>query len=186
MRSVGEESTLDGENKEEEDSDELPAAGADGLFGTAQHDAEIAHEEQNHGQGNGGAESVGMERDKEAETQTDKEGIGAGGYAKEEDREPARNVVGRKLLLLFAESGEEKTQRHRNQQTEIDEAVVFGEPYTEQITYVKSCKQEQCMDHSDEEGHPQTMRETDGGLQRTGTQGEHDGDGERKGEDDVF
>lgn len=184
--SVGEEGSLDGEHKEEEDGYELPTAGTDGFAGAAQHDAEIGQQEKHHGQRDGNPPHIGMPRYEEPQAEAGKEGVGASGDAEEEDCEPARNVVGGQLFLLFAEGGEEHAEGHRNEQTEIDEIVKFGQVETEQVSNIKSCKHEQYVDKGNEEGDGQSLREADGIFVCTSTQRKHDGNGQGKGEDDVF
>lgn len=66
--SVGEEGSLDGENKQEEDGDELPAAGADVLASTAKHDGKVAEQEHDHKQRDGNPPYIGLERDKKKYT----------------------------------------------------------------------------------------------------------------------
>ena len=64
MMSVGEEGSLDGKNEQEEDSDKLPATGADVLAGTAKHDAQVAKQKHDHKQRYGNPSYIGLERDK--------------------------------------------------------------------------------------------------------------------------
>ena len=64
MMSVGEEGAFDGKNEQEEDSDKLPATGADVLAGTAKHNAQIAKQKHDHKQMYGNPPDIGLERDK--------------------------------------------------------------------------------------------------------------------------
>ncbi len=64
MMSVGEEGAFDGKNEQEEDSDKLPATGADVLAGTAKHDAQVAKQKHDHKQRDGNPPYIGLERDK--------------------------------------------------------------------------------------------------------------------------
>lgn len=62
--SVGEEGAFDGKNEQEEDSDKLPATGADVLASTAKHNAQVAKQKHDHKQRDSNPSYIGLERDK--------------------------------------------------------------------------------------------------------------------------
>ena len=66
--SVGKEGAFDGKNEQEEDSDKLPATGADVLSGTAKHDAHVAKQKHDHKQRDGNPPDIGLERDEKAKS----------------------------------------------------------------------------------------------------------------------
>lgn len=183
---LAEEGSLDGEDEQEEDGDELPASLADFLLATAEHDAPIAEEEDGGEHGDGETPKIGGQRDTEAEAEADEEGVGAGGDTQQEDGAETSDVVCGQGFVALAEGREEHADGDNEDQAEVDEVVVVGDVEPQHVAHPYAEEDEEGVLDSQQQGGSESPREADMMTEGTAAQSDKGGNGKGQREDDIF